>query len=347
MPIDALESTSRRLVLARRPSGMVEDSDFEMLEGAVPEAGPGEVLVRTLWLSFDPTQRGWLSSVPTYLPPVAIGEVVRAQGIGEVMVSNDERFRAGDLVQGMVGWQEHAILGPRSLGGASPVVPGFPPTYSLGVLGVTGLTAYFGLTDVGSVAPGDVVLVSGAAGATGSVVGQIARATGARAIGIAGGTAKCAWVRDVARFDDVIDYKAEDVRARLRELAPKGVDVYFDNVGMPLLDVALGHLAMRARVVICGAIATGYDMERLPAGPANYLNLISRRARMQGFLILDYAPRFTEGITALATWIAAGAIHVEEDIQAGLENCPATLRRLFEGSNRGKQLLAVAAPSAG
>ena len=337
---------SRRVLLARRPEGLVRDEDFVMDETTVPEPGEGEVLVRTLWLSFDPTQRGWLSAVPTYLPPVGIGEVVRASGIGEVVASNHPRWSPGDLVQGMVGWQEYAVLGPRSLGGISPIVPGFPPTYSLGVLGMTGLTAYFGLTDVGAVKPGELVLVSGAAGATGSVVGQVAKALGARAVGIAGGPEKCAWVRDVAGFDDCIDYRGDDVAARLRQVAPDGVDIYFDNVGMPLLDTVLGHLAMRARVVVCGAIATGYDMAKMPAGPANYLALIGRRARMEGFLILDYADRFKDGVTRLATMLSAGQLQVEEDIQEGLENAPATLRRLFEGKNRGKQLLRVSDPSA-
>ena len=213
----------------------------------------------------------------------------------------------------------------------------------MNVLGLTGITAYFGLLEVGRPAEGETVVVSGAAGATGSVVGQIARIKGCRVVGIAGGAEKCAWLRETAGFDAAIDYKAEKVDRRLRDLCPDGIDVFFDNVGGEILDAALAHLAMRGRVVICGAIA-GYNDKVPPPGPRNYLSLLVQRGRMEGFIILDYMDRAGEAVTALSTWVAEGKLHHEEDIQEGLENAPATLLRLFEGRNRGKQLLKIADP---
>ena len=339
-----MTAENRQLVLVNRPLGAVQDSDFELKMTPVPAPGPGQFLVRVLWIGFDPAQRGWLNDVASYVPPVRIGAVMRAMGVGQVVESRSPDFAVGTLVQGVLGWQDYVVTdghGPLMI---RRVPAGVSPRAMLGVYGITGLTAYFGLLDVGRPAEDELVVVSGAAGATGSVAGQIARIMGCRTIGIAGGPEKCAWVRDVAHFDQVIDYKNEDVAARIAELAGDGIDVYFDNVGGSILEACLEHLAMRGRVVLCGGISSGYTAEGPPSGPHNYLRLVTRSARMEGFLVLDYLSRFAEGVTELRRWVESGAIVVAEDIQVGLENAPATLRRLFEGQNLGKQLLKVADP---
>jgi NADPH-dependent curcumin reductase CurA len=330
------ERTNRQWLLARRPDGMVKESDFELREVPVPAPGPGDVLVRNLYVSFDPAMRGWLDDRPSYIPPVAIGAVMRASGVGQVVESHHRDFRPGDLVQGLLGWQEYALVG----GGALPVSkipPDVPPTWPLGVLGLTGLTAYFGLLDVGKPKPGETVVVSGAAGATGSIAAQIAKIKGCRVIGIAGGPAKCRWL------DAAIDYKTEDVGARLSALCPKGIDVYFDNVGGAILDHCLARLARGARVVLCGGISI-YNEKEPPPGPRNYMNLVIQRARMEGFIVIDYAPRFAGAVQELAGWVRGGRIRHQEDVQVGLENAPRTFLRLFRGENVGKQLLKIADP---
>jgi NADPH-dependent curcumin reductase CurA len=335
------ERTNRRWLLAERPTGMIEDRHFRWVEEPVPTLDTDdEILVRNLYLSLDPTQRGWLAR-DTYLPAIAMGDVVRSGGLGRVEQSRSPDFAVGDLVQGLVGWQDYALL-PTSAGRApTKVPPGVPIPLAMSALGTTGLTAYFGLLDVGRPQAGETVVVSGAAGATGSIVGQIARIKGCRAIGIAGGKEKCQWLVREARFDAAIDYKSEDVRARLNELCPKGIDVYFDNVGGDLLDVALACLAMRGRIVVCGAIAI-YNDATLRPGPKNYLNLITRRGRMEGFLVFDYVKRAPEAVMELWGWIQAGQVVNQVDVKEGLENAPATLRRLFQGENVGKQLLKIA-----
>src|SRR5688572_878556 len=227
---------NRQWLLAKRPVGMVGAANFEFRDVPAPVPGPGEILVKNLFVSFDPAMRGWMEDRPSYIPPVAIGEVMRAGAVGQVIESNDPTFPVGSTVSGMFGWQEYALAGR---GRATAIAPGIPLTWPLGVLGITGLTAYFGLIDIGKPQPGETVVVSGAAGATGSIAAQIARILGARAIGIAGGAHKCAWLRDEARLDAAIDYKSEDVGARLSELCPKGIDVYFDNVGGEILDAVL------------------------------------------------------------------------------------------------------------
>jgi len=304
----------------------------------VPSPGEGEVLVRNLMLSADPTQRGWIAG-DTYLPAVKIGEVVRSLGAGRIEASNNPDFKVGDIVTGFVGWQDFAATKPK--GQLNKLPPGTPLELGLSALGMTGITAYFGLLDVGRPVAGETVVVSGAAGATGSMVGQIAKIKGCRAIGIAGGAEKCRWLTDELGFDGAIDYKSENVPARLKELCPKGIDIFFDNVGGPSLDAALARLAMRGRVVLCGGIAN-YNATEPPPGPKNYLNLVVVRGRMEGFLVLDYMPRAAEAVGALAGWVKAGKIKNQVDVQQGLENAPATLRRLFEGRNGGKQLLRVA-----
>jgi len=328
---------NRQWLLARRPEGALKDSDFTFVETEAPAPGAGEVLVRTLMLSCDPTQRAWIAG-DTYLPAVRIGEVVRSFGAGRIEKSNSQGFKAGDLVLGLVGWQDYVAMKP---GGLNKLPPGAPIELAMGVLGMIGMTAYFGLLDVGRPVASETVVVSGAAGATGSLVGQIAKIKGCRAIGVAGGAEKCRWLTHELGLDAAIDYKSENVKARLRELCPKGVDIFFDNVGGPILDAALARLAMRGRVVLCGGIAS-YDAAEPPPGPKNYLNLVSKRGRMEGFLVTDYMPRAAEAIEALSGWIKEGRLKYRVDVQRGLENAPATLRRLFEGKNEGKQLLRVA-----
>lgn len=340
-----MSEVNRQWVLATRPQGMVGVENFEFKETAVPEPGDGEVLIRNLYLSFDPTQRGWMEDRESYLPPVQIGEVMRAGSIGQVVKSNAPDFAEGDLVQTMGGWQDYVVM-PASGGmmGLNKVPPGVAPPMALGVLGLTGLTAYWGLLDLGAPQEGETVLVSGAAGATGSVAGQIARIKGCRVIGIAGGPEKCAWLTDVARFDGAIDYKNDEVDAKIGELCPDKVDVYFDNVGGEILEAALNHINMRARIVLCGGISAYNATEPVP-GPTNLMNLVIMRARMEGFIIIDYMDRAQVAVEELMGWIESGDLVFQEDIQEGFENIPETLTRLFTGKNIGKQLLKIADPA--
>ncbi|MBE7453913.1 MAG: NADP-dependent oxidoreductase [Kofleriaceae bacterium] len=335
-------STNRQVRLRRRPEGMPVDDDFELTTAARPEPGPGQVVVKNLYLSIDPTIRGWIDR-DTYLPAVKPGEVVRSAGVGEVVASNHDRHRVGDRVFGLVGWQDFALLDGKAQ--LNPIPPGIDPRDALGVFGVTGLTAYFGLTDIGKPVAGETVVVSGAAGATGSIVGQLAKVLGCRAVGIAGGATKCRYLTEELGLDAAIDYKSEDVAARLRATCPDGIHVFFDNVGGPILDAALAHLAMRARVVVCGAISQYNDLSAA-YGPKNYVNLIARRARMEGFLVLDYADRFVEGVMRLAPLVAQGKLKHRSTVVDGLAQAPAALRRLFTGDHEGKLLVKVDHPAA-
>jgi NADPH-dependent curcumin reductase CurA len=340
-----MSEMNRQWVLATRPRGMVSAENFEYRETAIPEPGDGEVLIRNLYLSFDPTQRGWMEDRESYLPPVQIGEVMRAGSIGQVVKSNTPDFSEGDLVQTMGGWQDYVVT-PTSGGmiGLSKIPPDVPPTMPLSVLGLTGLTAYWGLLDLGAPKEGETVLVSGAAGATGSVAGQIARIKGCKVIGIAGGPEKCAWLTDVARFDGAIDYKNDNVDAKIGELCPDKVDIYFDNVGGEILEAALNHINMRARVILCGGISAYNATEPVP-GPPNLMNLVIMRARMEGFIVIDYMDRAQIAVEALMGWIESGELVFQEDVQEGFENIPETLTRLFTGKNIGKQLLKIADPT--
>lgn len=337
-------NVNRQWLLAKRPFGDVTEANFEYREVPIPKPAEGQLLLRNLYLSFDPTQRGWMEDRESYLPPVGLGEVMRAGSVAQVVESRHPDFAKGDLVQTTGGWQDFVVTDAASGAlGVSKLPPGVTPVQALGVLGITGLTAYFGLLDLGDPKAGETVLVSGAAGATGSVVGQIARIKGCRVIGIAGGAEKCRWLKEKARFDEVIDYKAENVDARIAELCPKKVDVFFDNVGGEILEAALNHINMHARVVLCGGIS-GYNATEPQPGPSNLMNLVIMRARMEGFIVIDYAPRFGEGAMALMGWINKGELVHLEDIQEGFENIPSTLSRLFTGQNRGKQLLKIADP---
>ncbi len=333
-----MSEVNRRLVLARRPTGMVDDQTVRIEEQERPRPGAGEALAKVRYVSIDPTIRTWMDDAPGYLPPIGIGEVVRAAGVAEVLESNAEDLAPGDLVFGMPGWQDYVLVAP---GAWQKLSAGLEPTVGLSVLGVTGMTAYFGLLDVGRVTPGDVVVVSGAAGATGSVAGQIARIKGAaKVVGIAGSAEKCDWLTRELGFDAAVNYKTDDVAARLREECPDGIDLYWDNVGGELLDIALAQLALRGRVVLCGAISS-YADEGARRGPANYAMLIVRRGRMEGFIILDYMDRFAEAQAEMAGWVAEGRIKHAEHIVEGLERAPEALNLLFTGGNTGKVILKV------
>jgi NADPH-dependent curcumin reductase CurA len=335
-----MSNHNRRVVLAERPTGMVSESNLRVEEADVPTAGPGEALAAVRYLSIDPTIRTWMDDAPGYLPPIGIGEVIRSGGIAEIVESNSPRYEPGQLVFGMTGWQDYAIAdeGERTF---QLLPPGVSPTIALGLFGITGMTAYFGVLDVGKLKQGDVVVVSAAAGSTGSSAGQIAKNKGAgKVVGIAGGPQKCAWVTDELGFDAAIDYKGEDVAVRLREECPDGIDLYFDNVGGAILDACLGQLAMRGRVVLCGAIATYNDRGAL-TGPANYRALIIRRGRMEGFLILDYLERMPEAQAQIGQWLAEGKIKSAEHLVEGLERAPEALNLLFTGGNTGKVIVKV------
>lgn len=326
--------------MAAHPAGPLGDEHFDLVEEPVPEPAEGEALVRTLYLSLDPAIRVWMNGVDTYVPGIQVGDVMRAGGLGEVVRSRDPAHGEGDVVFGMMHWSDYYLA--RSGHDGLTTVPRHEPlTAYLSVFGVTGLTAYFGLLDIGRPKEGETVVVSGAAGATGSVAGQIARITGCRVIGIAGGPEKCAWLIDELGFDAAIDYKSEDVSARLRETCPDGIDVFFDNVGGEILDAALGQLALHGRVVLCGAISQ-YDTADLAPGPRNVINLIPQRGRMQGFILLDYRDRFLEAIPQLMQWVQEGRIRYAEDVVEGLENAPAAFRTLFTGANTGKLIVKVA-----
>ncbi|MBT4493833.1 MAG: NADP-dependent oxidoreductase [Gammaproteobacteria bacterium] len=336
---------NRQWLLAKRPDGIVGADNFSYSETPIPEPGEGEVLVRNLYLSFDPTQRGWMQDKESYMPPVELGEVMRAGSIGQVVESNNDGFAKGDLVQSIGGWQDFFIAQPgRGLVGLSKLPEGAPPTLFLSVLGVTGLTAYWGMLDLGHPKEGETLLVSGAAGATGSIAGQIGRIKGCRVVGIAGGPEKCAWLINEAGFDDVIDYKNEDVEARIGETCPNKVDIFFDNVGGDILEAALNHLNMRARVLMCGGIS-GYNATEAIPGPSNLMNLIGSRAHMEGFLVVDYLDRSHIAVPELLNWVNSGELKYEEDIQEGFENIPDTFTRLFTGKNLGKQLLKLGDPA--
>ncbi len=328
------------MVLANRPAGLVDENTLRMESEPAPEPADGEALVKVRYLSIDPTIRTWMDDVPSYLPPIQIGEVIRSGGVGEVIESRTDAYQPGQLLFGMTGWQDYVIAdeGEKSM----QVLPdGVPPGIAIGILGVTGMTAYFGIIDVGQVAEGDVVVVSGAAGATGSAAGQIAKIKGAKkVVGIAGGAEKCAYIVDELGFDEAIDYKNDNVAARLREACPDGINLYFDNVGGSILNDCLANLALRGRVVLCGAIST-YNDDGPPTGPSNYLTLLVRRGRMEGFIILDYLDRFPGAQMEMAGWIAEGKIKSSEHIVEGLEKAPDALNLLFTGGNTGKVIVAL------
>lgn len=334
-----MTTLNHKFELAARPVGLPKRSDWKYAEEPVRDLRDGELLVKLLYISLDPAMRGWINEGKSYVPPVAIGEVMRAGGLGRVVDSKNPAFASGDYVTGLLGVQEYAVSDGKNLTKIDPKIAPLP--VYLGALGMTGMTAYFGLLDVGQPKPEDTVVISAAAGATGMVAGQIAKIKGCRAIGIAGGPQKCEFVVKQLGFDAAIDYKSEDVRKALQQHCPKGIDIYFDNVGGDILDAALSQLARGARVLICGAISQ-YNNTTPIKGPSNYLSLLVNRATMKGFLVFDYASRYAEAAREMAGWYAAGKLKTREDIAEGFNNFPEVFLKLFKGENTGKLMLKVA-----
>jgi NADPH-dependent curcumin reductase CurA len=333
-------TTNHQVRLAARPSGLPQASDWSFTEEPVPTPAAGEFVVAISYISLDPAMRGWMNAGASYIDPVEIGDVMRAGAVGEVIASEHPGFAVGDHVYGQFGAQEYALSDGR---GALKIDPSLAPlpTY-LGTLGMTGMTAYFGLLDTGKLKEGETVVVSGAAGAVGSVAGQIAKIKGCRVIGIAGGEEKCRWLIDDLGFDAAIDYKTQDVARALREAAPDGVDVYFDNVGGEILDAVLTRLARGARIVLCGAISQ-YNATGGVRGPANYMALLVARGSMTGMLVFDYADRYPEAAGEIAGWMREGRLLSREDIvEGGVSAFPDALLKLFAGENTGKLVLRVA-----
>ena len=335
--IDLGTTTNRRVVLRRRPEGLLRTGDVELEEGvALPELAEGEALLEVGWLGVDATVRTWLSKAEGYLPAVELGEPVRASGIGRVVATRCETLPLGDMVYGLPGWQRYGVVRDDPL--ATRLGPEVDAPAMLSVYGATGLTAYVGIVDIGAAQEGETVVVSAAAGATGSLAAQIAKLRGCRVVGICGSADKARWLVDDLGLDGAIDRRVEDVHARLKELCPDRIDVYFDNVGGPILDAVLDRLAMHARVVLCGAIAV-YNEQGRPPGPSNYFQLINRRARMEGFLSLDHWDRFPEVAATLGTWIAEGRLHYRTEVFEGLESAVDALNALFTGANTGKTVI--------
>jgi NADPH-dependent curcumin reductase CurA len=333
-----MTTRNRQLLLAKRPVGEATRDTFNLVETPQAEPQDGEILVQNLYLSIDPAMRGWMNDAKSYIAPVGINQVMRALGVGKILASRHPNFAEGDHVNGALGVQDYFTGKPSGFYKVDPKLAPLP--LYLSALGMTGMTAYFALLDVGQPKAGDTVVISGAAGAVGSVAGQIAKLKGCRVIGIAGGSEKCQLLIDELGFDGAIDYKHEDLHAGLKRECPQGVDVYFDNVGGEILDTVLTRLNVGARVILCGAISQ-YNNKEAVKGPANYLSLLVNRARMQGMVVMDYADRFAEAGQEMAGWLAAGQLKSKEDIAEGLETFPETLMKLFTGENFGKLILKV------
>ncbi len=330
---------NRRFLLRERPTDRIGPDTFELVEEEVPEIGDGEALVRTEWMSLDPTNRTWIDDTPTYLPPVAIGEVMRALGLGRVVKSNHPGYQEGQLMQGLVGWQEYTVASD-----AAPLLPtpelDVAPSSFLGVLGMTGLTAWVGMTQIGKPQPGETVVVSAAAGAVGSVAGQLAKAKGARVVGIAGGPEKTAMLTDELGFDAAVDYKAGDWREQLAAATPDGIDVDFENVGGEIMDAIFARLNIRSRVALCGLIS-GYNEEGPPAGPRAFGNLLIKRSTLQGFIVLDHFHQAPEAVAEISALMAEGKLKPLETVVEGFEQLPEAINMLFDGANVGKLVVRI------
>lgn len=332
------ERSNRQWRLAARPQGLIKDTDFEWREEPVRPLEEGEVLVRTIYLSLDPANRGWIREGPSYVEPVEIGEVMRGLTVGVVEASRNDRFTEGDLVSGTNGWQDYAVSDGSDMR-AIPPSP-LPLTAHLGLFGIVGLTAYFGLLDVGRPRAGETLVVSGAAGAVGSIVGQIGRIVGCRVVGIAGTDAKCAWLTGELGFDAAVNYKTESVARKLHKHCPDGIDVIFENVGGEILDAELMWINNHARVVICGLIS-GYNATEPVPGPSAFPMVLIRRARVEGFIVMDYLHRAAEAIEKMSEWYAEGRLKYKVDVYDGLETAPRNINRLFDGSHDGKLIIKV------
>jgi NADPH-dependent curcumin reductase CurA len=326
---------NRRFLLRERPTGRIGPDTFELGEHELPEIGEGEALIRVEWISLDPTNRAWINDTPTYLPPVGLGEVMRGLGLGRVVESKHSKFAVGQLVQGLVGWQEWIVASDAVPLMPLPEIPNVSPSTFLGVLGMTGLTAWVGMRDIGRPQPGETVVVSAAAGAVGSVAGQIAKLDGARVIGIAGGPEKCAILTEQLGFDAAVDYKTPEWREQLVAATPDLIDVDFENVGGEIMDAVFARLNLRARVALCGLIS-GYNDSEPPPGPRSFGNLLVQRALVQGFIVLDHFDRLPETAAQLAGWITEGKLKPLETVVDGFEELPRAINMLFDGANTGK-----------
>lgn len=324
--------------LASRPVGLIKESDYSWVEEAVPALEDGQFLVKTQYLSLDPANRGWVNEGGSYMAEIKIGSLMPAGGIGEVIESRNPNFKEGDLVQGLIGWQEYVISNGQGFNKLPQM--GLPPTAFLGLFGHIGLTAYFGLLDIADPKPGETLVVSAAAGAVGSIVGQIGKIKGCRVVGLAGTDEKCKWLTDELGFDAAINYKTEPVYESLKKHCPNGIDIYFENVGGEILDAVLSLINNFARIPLCGLISAYNATERVP-GPYNFSRLLTRRVKLQGFIVLDYMPRAQEGIAELAKWYMAGKLKYRVDVVEGLHEAPRAVNKLFEGSNQGKLILKV------
>lgn len=323
--------------------GVPTAEDFVAAEGPVGTPGPGEVLLKNLYFSIDPAIRGWMSDAKSYLPPIQIGEPIRSGTLAQIVESNAQGWPVGQIVQTLATWESYSVVPAQQLHGKVKAVEGIPLASMLSVLGGTGLTAYFGLLEVGQPKEGETVLVSAAAGGVGSIVGQIARIKGCRAVGLTGSDDKCAWLTDELEYDAAVNYRTSDLRAALKEACPKGVDVFFDNVGGEILNTVLTRLNRRGRVVLCGAISQ-INAPELPPGPSNYLQLLAKSARMEGFTTLDFARRYDEARADLARWIREGRLQYRDEIVEGIDQAPSHLLRLFSGEHRGKLMVKLADP---
>lgn len=332
--------SNRQFILKQRPSGLPKEGDWQQVKTPVKAPEEGNVLVRVTLISVDPAMRSWMNEGKSYMEAIAIGDVMRAAGAGQVLWSEDARFGVGDTVLGAFGVQEFATMNANDL--TKIDVSKVPASAYMGALGTPGFTAYFGLLEIGKLKFGDTVLISGAAGAVGSVVGQIAKIKGCRVVGIAGGAEKCVHLVNNLGFDAAVDYKQPDARAQLSKACPEGVDIYFDNVGGEILDLALGRIRRGARIVICGAVSQYNNVARAN-GPKNYMSLLMNRATMEGFVIFDFEKRYPEALHALRGWLAAGWIKSYEDVLEGIDTFPTALQRMFEGGNTGKMLIKLPA----
>lgn len=334
-----MTTMNRQWILKSRPEGAIDDKDLQFVETPLPEVGEGELLVRTTYLSVDPTNRVWMSDQKGYMPPVEIGAVMRGVSLGVVESSRHSGFAKGDLVSGLGGWQDFYVSDGKGLS-KLPRLPGVPSEAMMGLLSMVGFTAYFGLLDIGQPKAGETVVVSAAAGAVGSIVGQIAKIKGCRAVGIAGSDEKCRWITEDLGFDAAINYKTQDVFKALREACPDGIDIDFENVGGEIFDCVLRLINLKARIVLCGLISQYNAPEPVP-GPYALGNILMQRARMEGFIVMDYHARYGEAMTQLGQWLQEGKLQYKVDVLDGLENTLDGVRRLFSGANIGKQLIKV------
>jgi len=329
---------NKQLLLSKRPVGMPDADTWELVESQIPDLNDGEVLIQNHYISLDPAMRGWMKDAKSYIPPIPLGDVMRAGSIGKVIQSKNPKYKDGDVLTGWGGVQQFIVTNGD---GYYPVDTSLAPMpMYIGTLGMPGMTAYFGILEVGKIKEGETVLVSGAAGAVGSIVGQIAKIKGCKVIGIAGGAEKCKYLVDELGFDGAIDYKNENIHAGIKQHCPKGIDVYFDNVGGEILDAALARLRMHARIVICGAISQ-YNNEGVIKGPSNYLSLLVNRATMQGMVVMDYANDYRTAAMQMGQWMMEGKLKSKEDIYDGIENFHETFQRLFSGEKKGKLILKV------